>query len=80
MTVDADAIERRMATDAEKERHARQERHQAAQERAAATDAREARWEALSEQERLRLGIVAHKRGVDPRDLMDTNTKENRNA
>lgn len=77
MTIDASGIEKRMSADADQDRRARQERHELASERAAAMDARDGRWQALSEQERLRLGIIAHRRGVDPRDLMDTNDNDN---
>lgn len=79
MTIDPGLVEQRMAADAEQDRRARQERHQAAQERADALAAREARWLALSEQERLRLAIVAHRRGMDPRELMDSNDQEESN-
>lgn len=80
MPLTPEAIEKRLTDDAEKDRQERQERRREARERAAATEAREARWEALSAAERLRLGTIAHWRGVDPRDLMDTNTKENHDA
>lgn len=65
------AMEARLDADASRATRERQERHEAAEVVAREREAREARWEALDDKERLRLGLVAHHRGMDPRDLMD---------